>query len=734
MATFNITETYGKTIKWYATLSSSFNTKNYILVGISTSSFMDGTTTKPSGSIVEHKATSSTRTSKNTPSYSDNLSITSGSKTLYAYTQSASGQYWLIESTKRAFTGASITISSVGSTSAKFRISYESAMKYKRFVYKEGTSGTAKYLPSSSTWHSSSSAYSTTISGLKPNTTYYYNGIVSSSSTQSNDYSVNIYASNTKSFTTSALEPSVSLSTTVLSHNAIRATFTYDSNYPYYRLRWKKSSSSTWTYNSSSYTSYSATVNYSIGSLSSNTSYDIEVLVATSSSGTSSSSGDTDSATTLPVQSANISITSIGLNSVSGTITIDSNYRYLQAIYRKASTTTPSYYPTSLTRRTGTTWSFTISGLDEDTDYVLNGRGSATGETAYAYNILDTALPFHTLAPTPEVSYVSHTEHSITGKVTGFSSSYAYQRTVYLSAYLNGTMVKESQVTISAGATTSGNITVTGLKPNTTYEMQASVYLYGSQTTTYIGSFTQKTDALAGTISYVSGTETSLTLKVSGLSTNSGVSRIISLDATMNGSTISNGSVTITATASSTGNIVISGLSKAKTYIIKGYVSFDGGSTYHYFGSDKDISAKTEGVAITLWDWDTANATANPNPATKAQTQAARNACRDKTAVSNFSWKVWNDLVYKVSEARVAGGNDSWNNYYATRDNTLMTSSSKTLTATRYNSLRYNIGIAYSVPDSKKIPEVSKGDAVGGTTHFLNFVTNYLNAYINTLL
>jgi hypothetical protein len=383
-----------------------------------------------------------------------------------------------------------------------------------------------------------------TFSGLSPSTTYTIKAVVyyyaGTSTLMSTTITTNS-SGNTAQFTTSALpSPSVTLTTTVLSHNAIRARFTYDSNYPYYRLRWKSSSSSTWIYSGSSYTSYSSTTNYSIGSLSTNTPYDIEVLVATSSSGANSSSGDTDSARTLPALSADIQITSIGKNSVSGKVTIDSNYRYIQAIYREASTNTPLYSPSSISNgyQSGSTWTFTINNLVEDTDYVLNGRCSATGEISYAYNIKSEGLPFHTLSS----------------------------------------------------------------------------------------------------------------------------------------------------------------------------------------------------VSVASWDWDAANATANPNPATQAQTQAARNACRGKTAVSNFSWKVWNDLVYKVSEVRVAGGKSEWNNYYGlTRDQTLMTSSNKTLTAVRYNSLRYNIGSVFEVPDSKKIAEVSRGDNVEGTKHFLNFVTNYLNAYIDDI-
>ncbi|MBR4155389.1 MAG: hypothetical protein IKU01_01620 [Bacteroidales bacterium] len=473
-----------------------------------------------------------------------------------------------------------------------------------------------------------------TFSNLSPNTTYTIKAVVyyyAGTSTQMSSTITTDSDGNTAKFTTNSLPaPSITLSTTTLSHNAIRATFTYDSNYPYYRLRWKASSSSTWIYSGSSYTSYSATVDYSIGSLSANTQYNIEVLVATNSSGSNSTSGATTNSSTLPPQSANVSITSTGTTTVNGKITIDSNYRYLQAMYRKESETTLKYYPTNLTYQSGTNWTFQITGLSTDTDYILNGRGSATGETSYAYTILSTGLSFYTR---PSYSDLSATTNSITARISGLSSSYTGQRIIYMVAYLNGTEAGRTNQTINAGVTGSVDVTVGNLSPGTNYTIELSIYRYVDTTTYFMGSY----------------------------------------------------------------------------------------------------SRSTEGFSITQWDWDNANSTANPYPATKSETQAAYNACYNGTAVSNFKWKVWNDLVYKVSEARVAGGNNDWNENYLSIQNTLMSDSSKTLTAARYNSLRYNIGSIYNVPNAHKINEVSAGDEVNGTTHFLNFVTYYLNAYIVSL-
>lgn len=428
-----------------------------------------------------------------------------------------------------------LTLTTLSTDSIQAQFTYDSDYPYYKVQWKKSTDSSWTVNSSSYTNYSSTTTY--TITGLSENTTYNVRILLANNSSGTyTDYS------STQSATTLAY-PTVYISdVTVLSYNAISTTFTYDSNYPYYRVRWKPASSSSWTYNSSSYSSYSSSNTYTITGLSASTAYDIEILVATDSSGSNATTVSMDSSvTTLPQPTANINITTIGETSVSGTITIDSNYRYIQTKYKKVSDSTYTYYPSTLTQRTESSWAFTITGLQEDTDYSLNGLVSATGDTSYSYNILSSDISFHTLAP----------------------------------------------------------------------------------------------------------------------------------------------------------------------------------------------------VTIEPWSWTSANSSVNPShtaEATASQTTAARDACQNKTAISNFKYQVWNDLVYKVSEARVAGDNTSWNNNYATLSNTLMTSSDRVLTATRYNSLRYNIDSVYSVPSEYKISEVHTGDVVYGTAHFLNFITYYLNAYINTLL
>ena len=126
-------------------------------------------------------------------------------------------------------------------------------------------------------------------------------------------------------------------------------------------------------------------------------------------------------------------------------------------------------------------------------------------------------------------------------------------------------------------------------------------------------------------------------------------------------------------------------------------------------------------AGVKKWDWSAQNVNASA-----AATKQAKNALYQGGTVSNFSYAVWNDLCDKVLEIRQYIGGD-WNNYYATLNNTKMTTSSKTLTAIRFNSLRYNIGEKYSTG----IAEVKKGDTVKAS-YFITLAQK-INDWIDTL-
>lgn len=124
---------------------------------------------------------------------------------------------------------------------------------------------------------------------------------------------------------------------------------------------------------------------------------------------------------------------------------------------------------------------------------------------------------------------------------------------------------------------------------------------------------------------------------------------------------------------------------------------------------------------ISLWDW-----TASNGSATAAQTKKAYTAITSKGAVSDFSYLVWNDLANKVNSVKAEAGY-SWNSKYLTLAYTKMTSSDKTLTADRFNSLRYNIGIH----ESTGLSDAYTGDAVYGW--YFTALTDALNTWIDTL-
>lgn len=125
-----------------------------------------------------------------------------------------------------------------------------------------------------------------------------------------------------------------------------------------------------------------------------------------------------------------------------------------------------------------------------------------------------------------------------------------------------------------------------------------------------------------------------------------------------------------------------------------------------------------ERVYIDQWSWTSSNGSA-----TALQTRAAYSAVTNNGTVKNFSYLVWNDLVDKAKEVFDANGY-SWDNRFASYYSTRMSASDRILTAARFNSLRYNIGIH----SSTGIQTVYSGDPVYGW--YLTQLVNSLNALI----
>ena len=130
-------------------------------------------------------------------------------------------------------------------------------------------------------------------------------------------------------------------------------------------------------------------------------------------------------------------------------------------------------------------------------------------------------------------------------------------------------------------------------------------------------------------------------------------------------------------------------------------------------------------ITVPKWSWDKTNGTA-----TDEQTAKAYDALIHNGPTKDFSYKVWNDMVEVVREILSQTG-DKWNDddgEYATPSQTKMsnTESGRTLTATRFNSLLYNIDSRYET----ELKEVSPGDEVKGS-YFLK-LANCINDWIDS--
>lgn len=89
-------------------------------------------------------------------------------------------------------------------------------------------------------------------------------------------------------------------------------------------------------------------------------------------------------------------------------------------------------------------------------------------------------------------------------------------------------------------------------------------------------------------------------------------------------------------------------------------------------------------MAMTPWSWTSSNGTA-----TAAETIRAYMALTGKMNTTNFSYKVWNDLISKINAVNSALGR-SWKTEYETYQKTRATGTYDTLTAEKFNSARYN--------------------------------------------
>lgn len=308
-----------------------------------------------------------------------------------------------------------------------------------------------------------------------------------------------------------------------------------------------------------------------------------------------------------------------------------------------------------------------------------------------------------------QIETVSSTSTSVTVKITGLQSTYpGTDRYCYW--YING--VHNGTFILDAYITESQTYTFSGLAPSTTYNIYVEIDTINWATPVALyGSITTGSNQTANAqIMILSATSTSVTVKIVGLqSTYPNADRYCYWY--LNG--VYNGTFVLGAYITESQAYTFVGLTPSTTYNI--YVEID---TINWttpvvlYGAITTVAA-----AVKKWSWIESNGNA-----TALQTQIAYGAITNKGAVSDFSYLVWNDLVDKVLEARRSRGWD-WNNNYADYGSTKMSYYDKTLTAARFNAVRYNIGSMYSTG----IQEVYTNDTVYGS-YFITLVNSLNNA------
>ena len=154
-------------------------------------------------------------------------------------------------------------------------------------------------------------------------------------------------------------------------------------------------------------------------------------------------------------------------------------------------------------------------------------------------------------------------------------------------------------------------------------------------------------------------------------------------------------------------------------------VGYESSGNIYWLDLDDSGSFRTDPapIEVTPWSWTKSN-----GEATTTQTRTAYDVLHGNAEADQFSHYVWNDLVAKVLEMRVAKGDD-WSiagGKYLTSDECRVRAGD-TLTAEIYNAVRYNIGFFQSTG----IYDQNPGDPITG--YKIYHLTEVLNDIINGL-
>lgn len=138
------------------------------------------------------------------------------------------------------------------------------------------------------------------------------------------------------------------------------------------------------------------------------------------------------------------------------------------------------------------------------------------------------------------------------------------------------------------------------------------------------------------------------------------------------------------------------------------------------------IEVTTAKALIQKWTWSKSNGTNTANVQTNltyiAGVAIGADGGGGRGKLSDFDYRVWNDLVNKVSECVTEAG-ARWSTTYGTYSTALMASTDKYMTAARFNNVRQNIGLTK--------PVAVKGYPVYG--YYFTDLTDGLNDWIDQL-
>lgn len=159
----------------------------------------------------------------------------------------------------------------------------------------------------------------------------------------------------------------------------------------------------------------------------------------------------------------------------------------------------------------------------------------------------------------------------------------------------------------------------------------------------------------------------------------------------------------------------------AGTYTFYGFAQAANGKYYQAGSATVTVESDEPVITIDHWSWSQSN-----GEASRSQTTSAYNAITNQGLLSDFSYKVWNDMVQKVNDILYEFGYD-WDGTYLSYGRTKMSSSDKEMTSDRFNSLRYNIGIHYST--GLNVHDLDTGKPVMGW--YFTRLTDCMNDWID---